>query len=131
VARSEEEEALRVLLLALGPWDQDRLGQAEDFLDRYLASGETVAPFFERAEVAKQLASREPFLGRPLALDEVDLSVFAEAERGLLTMLVEWLYSTFEVQFVYVGGVPGLGACAGRESYRQAPVDRAARQRPG
>lgn len=122
--RSEEEEALRVLLRALGPWKEDRLGQAEDFLDRYLVSGETVAPLFARAKVARRLVDREPFRDRPLALDDLDLSTFSGDEQELLTLLVEQLYSTFEVQFVHVGGALDLGVCAGLESYTQAPPDR-------
>jgi hypothetical protein len=117
-------EALKTLIFAVGPWSNDQRDRAENFTDRYLASGDAVKPLFDRAEVAEKLVQHAPFRDGPMALPMLDLSSFTEPERELLETLVANLYSVFEVQHYHVGGVPDLGTCTGRDWYTKAPPKR-------
>ncbi len=117
----EAHDALKTLILAVGPWGKDRRDQADDCATRFLAARTVSEPFFEQGEVVKDLVSRAPFRDRPMALPSLDLSDYSDAEKGLLTSLVAQLYSVFEVHYHHVAGMPDVGLCGGREWYTEPP----------
>ncbi len=113
----EVEEALRILILAIGPWSEDRRDQADDCATRFLAARTASDPFLAQGDVAKDLAKRTPFRDHPMALRVLDFSDYSDVETGLLTSLVAQLYGFFEVHYHHVAGMPDVGVCAGREWY--------------
>lgn len=120
---TDTEEALRVLILAIGPWGEDRRLQANDFVRRFLAARSVSEPFLTQEETVRSLANRAPFCDRPLALQSLDLSVYSDAEKDLMTSLVTQTYGFFEVHYFHVAGMPDVGVCKGREWYTRPPSE--------
>lgn len=119
----DSKEALITIILAIGPWGEDRREQAEDFAMRFLAALGISQDILDQAEPAKSLASRAPFRDKPLALESLDLSGCSEAERNLLTSLVTQIYGLLEVHYFHVAGMPDVGICAGVEWYTRPPSE--------
>jgi hypothetical protein len=119
----DAEEAIKTLILALGPWGEDRRDQAEDFSRRFLAAQSVSEAFLAQGESVKHLASRAPFRDQPLALESLDLSDYSESERKLLTSLTTQIYGILEVHYFHVAGMPDVGVCAGREWYTRPPSE--------
>jgi hypothetical protein len=119
----DAEEAIKTLILALGPWGEDRRDQAEDFSRRFLAARSVSGAFLAQGESVKHLASRAPFRDQPLALESLDLSDYSEPERKLLTSLTTQIYGILEVHYFHVAGMPDVGVCAGREWYTRPPSE--------
>ncbi|HEY7745316.1 MAG TPA: hypothetical protein VIA07_03185, partial [Desulfuromonadales bacterium] len=103
------EEALRRLILVLGPWDEGQREQAEDFARRFLAAGNAISPYLPAsAATVQSLADRFP--AGTLAVGEIDLASLPEEERDLLLQLTRQLYTYVEVRF-FVNGEPPWGEC--------------------
>ncbi len=119
----EIEEALKALILAIGPWGEDRRDEANDFVTRFLAARAVSGPFRAQENVVKDLAKRAPFRDRPMALQSLDFSNYSDADKGLLTSLVAQFYGFFEVHYHHVAGMPEVGVCAGREWYTHPPSE--------
>jgi len=103
------EEALRRLVLLVGPWGEGQRVQAEDFAGRFLAAGNAVSPYLPTsAAVVQSLAARFP--AGAMAVAEVDLAALPEEERELLLQLSRQLYTFVEVRF-FVNGEPPWGEC--------------------
>jgi hypothetical protein len=122
-ASASPEEALRTLILAIGPWEEDRRIQAEDFVKRFLAARGISEPFLTQAETVIRLASHTPFQDQPLALHSLDLADYSDAEKELLTSLTTQVYSLFEVHYFHVAGMPDVGVCKGRGWYTLPPSE--------
>lgn len=113
------EESLRKLIRLLGPWDDK--AAAENFIERFLGSDATVAPYLPDQGVSIQaLAGRFPDGVGPL--DTVDLEGVPEAERELLLELARQLYSFIEIRFL-VSKEPPWGECRPQDRlrYTRAP----------
>ncbi len=119
----ETEEALKALILAIGPWGEDRRDEANDCVTRFLAARTVSDPFLAQGNVTRGLAERAPFRDRPMALQSLDFSNYSDADKGLLTSLVAQFYGFFEVHYHHVAGMPEVGVCAGREWYTYAPSE--------
>jgi hypothetical protein len=119
----EVEEALRILIMAIGPWSEDRRDQANDCATRFLAAYTVSDPFLAQGGVARDIANRTPFRDRPMALQSLDFSGYSDAEKGLLTTLIAQLYGLFEVHYHHIAGMPDVGVCAGREWYTRPPSE--------
>jgi hypothetical protein len=103
------EEALRRLILLVGPWDEGQREQAEDFARRFLAAGSAVSPYLPAsAATVQSLAGRFP--AGTLAVGEIDLAALPEEERDLLLQLTRQLYTYVEIRFL-VNGEPPWGEC--------------------
>jgi len=103
------EEALRRLILLVGPWGEGERKQAEDFASRFLASANASTPYLPAsAGVLQSLAGRFP--AGAMAVDEIDLAVLSAEERDLLLQLARQLYTIVEVRF-FVNGEPPWGEC--------------------
>lgn len=122
-ASTSPEEALRTLILAIGPWKEDRRVQAENFLMRFVSAGDISEPFLTQGKTITRLADRMPFRNQPLALQSLDLSDYSAAEKELLTSLTTQLYSFYEVHYFHVAGMPDVGVCKGREWYTRPPSE--------
>ena len=117
------EDALRTLILAIGPWDVDRRLQADEFMKRFLTARKVSEPFLSQKEALMSLANHAPFQDQPLALQSLDLSGFSDAEKDLITSLVTQIYGFFEVHYFHVAGMPDVGVCKGREWYTHPPSE--------
>jgi hypothetical protein len=103
------EEALRRLILLVGPWDEGQRKPAEDFARRFLTAENAVSPYLPAsAATVQSLAGRFP--AGTMAVGEIDLATLPEEERGLLLQLTRQLYTYVEVRF-YVNGEPPWGEC--------------------
>lgn len=103
------EEALRRLILLVGPWDEGQRKPAEDFARRFLATENAVSPYLPAsAATVQSLAGRFP--AGAMAVAEVDLAALPEEERELLLQLCRQLYTYVEVRF-FVNGEPPWGQC--------------------
>ncbi len=116
---SPDEESLKRLVLALGPWPEAENRRAEDFANRFVKyAGGFYLP--ESAETIQGLAGLLP--AGAMALEEIDLKDLSAEERGVLIQLTQQLYSFIEVRF-YVADEPQWGVCLGdRTRYTQAPA---------
>ncbi len=119
----EVELALQTLILAIGPWGEDRRAQAVDFAGRFLAVKSASGTFFEQGEIAKELAGGTPFREQPMALESLNLKAYSDAEREFLVSLVTKVYGFFEVHYFHVAGMPDVGVCSNREWYTQPPSE--------
>lgn len=117
------EAALKTLILAIGPWKEDKRDQAVSFANRFLAAPTVSEPFFALGESAKSLVSRAPFDSQPMAMDSLDFSACNKSERELLTSLTSKLYGSLEMHYFHVAGMPDAGICAGREWYKLPPSE--------
>ncbi len=113
---------MQTLILAIGPWGEDRRAQAEDFIKRFLAARGVSGAFLDQSEVVQQLANKAPFHDHPLALNSLNLKLYSEVERELLTSLVTQIYDFMEVHYHHVAGMPDAGVCGGREWYTLPPA---------
>jgi len=120
-AALKAEDALRILMLALGPWGEDRKSQADDFVTRFISAKAVSGFFLEQGETLDILINRTPFCDRPMALQSLDLGLYSDAEQDLLTSLTARIYSLFEIHYHHVGGMPDAGICGGREWYQSSP----------
>ncbi len=116
-------EALTTIILAIGPWGEDRRDMAEDFAKRFLAAQGNSSEVLSQGESAKSLMDRVPFRNRPLALDTLDLSGFSETERNMLVSLVTQIYGLLEVHYFHVAGMPDIGVCGGTEWFSRPPSE--------
>jgi len=116
---SPDEESLRKLVLALGPWTESESEKAENFADRFVTyAGGFYLP--DSAGAIRSLAGRLP--PGAMALAEIDLGDMSVEEREVLTQLTQMLYSFIEVRF-YIAKEPPWGRCLGeRTRYIQAPA---------
>ena len=114
------EEALRRLILLVGPWDERQGAQAEDFSRRFLAADHTVSSYLPGSSALVQsLANRFP--GDAMAVHEIYLAALPKDERELLLQLSRQIYTYVEVRF-FVAGEPPWGECQGdRLGYTRAP----------
>ena len=122
-ASTSPDEALSTLILAIGPWGEDRRPQANDFVKRFLAARSVSEPFLNQGETILSLANRAPFRDRPLALQSLDFSGYSDAEKELMTSLVTQTYGFFEVHYLHVAGMPDVGVCKGRRWYTRPPLE--------
>ncbi len=122
-AHTNPKDALRTLILAIGPWEEDRRLQANDFVKRFLTIRSASEPFLSQKEALMSLANRAPFQDQPLALQSLDLSGFSDAEKDLMNSLVTQIYGFFEVHYFHVAGMPDVGVCKGREWYTRPPSE--------
>jgi hypothetical protein len=103
------EEALRLLILLVGPWDEGQRKPAEDFARRFLTAENAVSPYLPAsAAVVQSLAGRFP--AGAMAVGEIDLAALPEEERELLLQLTRQLYTYVEVRLL-VNGEPPWGEC--------------------
>ncbi|UCH83334.1 MAG: hypothetical protein JSW50_12855 [Candidatus Latescibacterota bacterium] len=110
VAAPEAKEALRKLIVCLGPWSAEEKTLADDFAARFVESRYTVGSFLPgSAKIVQSLAERFP---TGVMADEVDLGPLSTAERELLTTLVQQIYSFVDVRF-HVAKEPPFGQCVG------------------
>ncbi len=117
------EDALRILVLAIGPWGLDKRAEADDFAARFLRATGVSGPFLSQSTTLRGLADQAPFRDHPMAIDSLDLAHYSAAEKKLLTSLTTRIYGLFEVHYHHVAGMPDVGNCAGREWYTRAPSD--------
>ncbi len=113
------EESVRKLIHLLGPW-KDRT-EADDFVRRFLAVEESIAPYIpDGGKSLQYLASRFP--DAELPAEKIDLHALPEAERNLLLELSKQLYTFIEVRFL-VSGEPPWGVCGADDPlrYTRAP----------
>ena len=122
-AALEAEDALKILILAIGPWDEDRRSQADNFVTRFITASAVSGSFLARGEALKNLINRTPFRDRPMALQSLDLAQYSDAEKVLLTSLTAQIYSLYEVHYHHVGGMSDAGICGGREWYQSSPSE--------
>ena len=122
-AALEAEDALRILILAIGPWGEDRRGKADNFVTRFISARAVSGSFLEQEETLNNLINRTPFRDRPMALRSLDLGHYSDVEQDLLTSLTTRIYSSFEVHYHHVGGMPDAGVCGGREWYQSPPSE--------
>jgi len=122
-AALEAEDALRILVLAIGPWGEDRRSQADDFVNRVIPASTVSGPFLAQGETLNTLVNRAPFRDRPMALQSLDLGQYSDAEKDLLTSLTARIYSLYEVHYHHVGGMTDAGICGGREWYQGSPSE--------
>lgn len=117
---SSPEEALRRLILLVGPWNERQRDQAEDFARRFLAAEHAVSPYLpESKAVVQSLAGR--FSAGAMSVGEINLAALPKEERELLLQLTRQLYTYVEVRF-YVAGGPPWGQCQGDPlRYTRAP----------
>ncbi len=115
------QEALKKLVLVLGPWTDSERGQAESFAQRFVAASHIVGPYFQESHAALEtLAARFP--DEALAVGEIDLGTLPTQERQLLVQLTRDLYSLVEVRF-FVSSIPPWGECLGdRTWHTRAPA---------
>jgi len=113
-------DALRRLILVVGPWSEGERNQAEDFARRFLASRNAVSPYLPAAAaVVQSLADRFP--AGALAVEKIDLAALPGEERELLLQLTRQIYTCVEVRF-FVNGEPPWGECQRDHlRYTQAP----------
>ncbi len=115
-----DQESLRKLVLALGPWsDEDRV-RAEEFAARFLAADHMVGLHLpESSTVIRSLASRFP--EDAMSIGELDLAALSVEEREFAFQLTQQIYSLVEVRFL-VSNEPRWGEClGGRTRYTQPP----------
>ncbi|MCP4261734.1 MAG: hypothetical protein GY774_30165, partial [Planctomycetes bacterium] len=92
------EEALRKLILLVGPWSTTEKEKAEDFARRFLKAKHTVVPYLPKSsKLVQNLASR--FSAETMSLKEINLGNLPAEERELLMKLIRQLYSFIEVRF--------------------------------
>jgi len=115
------EDALRQLILLVGPWDERHRDQAEDFANRFLASETAVSPYLPASAAALQsIVGRLP--SGEMAVDEINLVFLPGNERELLLQLTRQIYTYVEVRF-FVNGEPPWGQCqSDPQAYTRAPV---------
>ena len=118
--RTVEQESLRRLVLALGPWSADDRELAEEFVGRFLAAEHMVGLYLpESSTVIQRLARRFP--EGVMSVGDVDLATLSEEEREFVVGFIQQLYSLVEVRF-FISNEPRWGACLGeRTRYTQAP----------
>ena len=116
---SPDEQSLRMLVLALGPWPDSEKEKAEGFADRFVTyAGSLYLP--DSAATIQSLAARLP--AGAMALEEIDIRDLSAEEREVLTQLTQQIYSFIEVRF-YVASEPPWGECLGeRTRYTRAPA---------
>jgi hypothetical protein len=119
----EAEDALRILILAIGPWGEDRRSQADKFVTRFIPASTVSGSFLAQGETLKHLVNRKLFRDRPMALQSLDLGQYSDTEKDLLTSLTARIYSLYEVHYHHVGGMPDAGICGGREWYQGSPSE--------
>lgn len=103
------EEALRRLVLLVGPWGERQRELAEDFARRFLTAENAVSPYLPTsASTVQSLARRFP--AGAMAVDEINLAKLPEKERELLLQLSRQIYIYVEVRF-FVNGEPPWGEC--------------------
>ncbi len=122
-AALEAEDALRILILAIGPWGEDRRSQADNFVTRFIPASAVSGSFLAQRETLKSLTNRAPFRDRPMALQSLDLRQYSDAEMDLLASLTAQIYSLYEVHYHHVGGMLDAGICGGREWYQSSPSE--------
>ncbi len=122
-AALEAEDALRILILAIGPWGEDRRSQADNFVTRFIPASTVSGSFLAQIETLKSLTNRAPFRDRPMALQSLDLRQYSDAEMDLLASLTAQIYSLYEVHYHHVGGMLDAGICGGREWYQSSPSE--------
>jgi len=114
------EEALRRLVLLVGPWGEGERKQAEDFASRFLAADNAVSTYLPAsAAVVQSLSGRFP--AGAMSVNEIDLAVLPTEERELLLQLTRQIYTYVEVRF-FVNGEPPWGECQKEHlRYTRAP----------
>jgi hypothetical protein len=101
------DESLQKLIRLLGPWT-DQL-KADDFIRRFMGTGNTVAPYLpDKGRSLQILASR--FSNESIAAEKVNLKDIPGKEKELLLELTQQLYSFIEIRFI-VSKEPPWGEC--------------------
>jgi len=115
------EDALKILVLAVGPWGEDHRSQADNFAARFIQASAVSSPFTAQGETLQKLINRAPFSDHPMALQSLDLGQYSDSEKDLLISLTAQIYSLYEVHYHHVGGMLDAGICGGREWYQTSP----------
>lgn len=115
-----DQESLRRLVNALGPWSAEDRVRAEEFAARFVAADHTVGLYLpESSTVIRSLASRFP--EEAMSVGELDVEALSVEERELVFQLTQQIYSVVEVRF-FVSDEPPWGECLGeRTRYTQPP----------
>lgn len=91
------EEAIKKLVILLGPWSASEKEEAENFANRFIAASNNTNPYLPKSgELIQSVASR--LSTRSGNLNEIDLKEFPGEERQLLIQFVQQLYSYLELR---------------------------------
>jgi hypothetical protein len=108
-------DAMKKLIIALGPWTVEEKTEAEDFAERFLNAQHAVGPYLPASSsLVQSLAARFP--DGTMAIREINLADLPAEERKLLGDLTGQLYGYNEMRFL-VCGEPQAGECQGDNTW--------------
>ena len=108
---TKNEENLKKLIIAFGPWPLIDKSVANDFANRFLKASHLSQNYLEKAtELIKNIANKLP--KNAITLESLELRKFSIEEKELIITLCKQLYNLVEVRY-YVSNMPQFGECQG------------------